>query len=71
MRDVASSLASLALHAARRPAEITPLLREAQELWAERAAIREFDGGIPRPLAEFEALNDTIDTFNARIRARR
>lgn len=26
--------------------------------WAERAAIREFDGRQPRPLAELEALAD-------------
>jgi hypothetical protein len=31
---------------------------EAQEFWAERAAIREYDGGLSREAAESAALQD-------------
>lgn len=33
------------------------------ELWHERSAIREFDGGLPRDLAEALALIDVIRLY--------
>lgn len=35
-------------------------LKTLYELWSERAAIREFDGGMDRKEAEFEALRDAL-----------
>lgn len=35
-------------------------LKTIYELWSERAAIREFDGGMLRGEAEFEALRDAM-----------
>jgi len=40
-----------------RPEDLPPDLRE---LWAERAAIMEHDGGLPRTQAEAGALADTL-----------
>lgn len=68
-RDVGSRLASLAISFARRRSELAPLLAEAWEVWHERAAIRQYLGDLPRPQAEWEAVNDTISVFNARARA--
>lgn len=37
-------------------AEVWPMLHT----WEERAAIREFDGGMPRPEAEMEAYQEVV-----------
>jgi hypothetical protein len=39
------------------------------QLWDERAAIREFDGGFSREVAEFYALKDVICLMQEQARA--
>lgn len=68
---IKSKLASLAIHFARRKSEVTTLMDEVRETWSERAAIRQYLAGIPLDVAEHEAVNDTIDMFNARVAAPR
>lgn len=65
--DVASHLASLGLHFSRRKDEVTKTLDEAREIWCERAAIREYCGGMTRWHAEQHALADTIEVMNERV----
>jgi hypothetical protein len=45
------------------PIEMTPaeLPGDWHVLWDERAAIREFDGGLPREQAEMLALQDVME----------
>jgi hypothetical protein len=39
-------------------------LADLEELWSERAAIREYDGGMPRAEAEHEAMRDVVRMAN-------
>ncbi len=50
--------------------ELTPdkLPPEWRELYEERSAIREYDGGAPRELAEHYALLDVIELMRAKPR---
>ncbi|MDZ4851490.1 MAG: hypothetical protein SGI77_19545 [Pirellulaceae bacterium] len=41
---------------------------ELKELFNERAAIREFEGGIPRDRAEAEALGDLVQRYGPSVR---
>lgn len=44
-------------------------IAEVGEVWGERAAIREYDGGLRhRRNAELHAVADTFETFNDRVR---
>ena len=45
------------------PAAIEKLSEEAQEIYKERAAIMEFDGGLSRNRAEKMAVKDTLKRF--------
>jgi TubC N-terminal docking domain len=40
---------------------------EWQELWGERAAIMEYDGGLPRERAEAEALKDVLERMRRAV----
>ena len=41
-----------------------------RELWLERAAIMEYDGGLPRAEAEVAALGDTLRAFQTYLQSR-
>lgn len=64
-KEIDSTLASVAIHFARSKAEVTRLMAEIREVWSERAAIREYLGGIRhRRNAELHAVGDAIEMFN-------
>lgn len=58
-RDIDSALASIGLSLATRKSEVLASMANVKETWAERAAIREYLGGMPRERAEREAVIDT------------
>lgn len=64
--DVRSELASIAMHLARRKSEVGKLIERVQEEWAERAAIREYLGALPRWCAEREAVQDAGEMLGVR-----
>lgn len=64
--EIDSELASIALARAERPSNVAPLIAEAKEVWSERAAIREYVGGLPRWKAERYAVQDTGETMGLR-----
>lgn len=66
MDGIASELASLAIGRARSKAEVGTLLATVKEVWSERAAIREYLGGVPRWRAEREAVADTYESMGVR-----
>lgn len=67
-----SALASLAIAQARSRTDVSRQLREIREVWSERAAIREYLGGLRhRRNAELHAVADTFEIFNARVKAKR
>lgn len=67
-----SALASLAIAQARSRADVSRQLAEIREVWTERAAIREYLGGLRhRRNAELHAVADTFEIFNARVPPRR
>lgn len=39
----------------------TAFNQDMREAWEERSGVREFDGGLPRPVAEFMALVDVAN----------
>lgn len=56
--SVASHLASIAIHLATSKTDVGVQLARVREEWSERAAIREYLGGIPRWQAERAAVDD-------------
>lgn len=58
---IQSTLASMGLVLAKRKSEVTASMANVKETWAERAAIREYLGGMPRERAELEAVRDTAE----------
>lgn len=65
---VQSMLASFSIWLARAKSEVSSRMPEIREVWGERAAIREFCGGMPRAQAEAEAVRDTAEVLGIRIR---
>lgn len=64
-----TELAQLAMHFARSKQDVARKLAEVREVWSERAAIREYLGGLRhRRNAEVFAVADTIEMFNERVR---
>lgn len=65
--DPRSALASAAVNYARSRREVATLLDELTGHWNERAAIREYLGGLTRDQAEHIAVGDTIAHYNAKF----
>ena len=65
--DVQSELASIALHLARSKATVAPWMERVRETWIERAAIREYLGGMPRAQAEMHAIHDTCEALGIEV----
>lgn len=67
LASIDRTLAMRALHFARSKADAPKLLASIRELWSERAAIREYLGGLRhRRNAELHAVADAIEMFNQR-----
>lgn len=62
--EIQSRLYQLALHYADRVSTVIPWQKLVTDEFAERAAIREHVGGIPREKAEWAALQDLVEYFN-------
>lgn len=61
---VEQALANFARHRARSRAALPRVLADVREAWSERAAIREYLGGMRhRRNAELHAVGDTFDMF--------
>ncbi len=65
--DPRSALASAAVNYARSRRDVGTLLVELGDHWSERAAIREYLGGLTRQQAEHVAVGDTIRYYNAKF----
>lgn len=65
---IASQLAQLGLLIATRVDNVCSNLDLVKEVWNERAAIREYVGGLPRYKAELYALEDTCVELGIKYR---
>lgn len=65
-KDVQSELARIGIVLADRKSNVIANLELVKETWSERAAIREYLGGIPRETAERLALRDTCEVLGVR-----
>lgn len=64
--EIDSELASIALARAERRADVPALIAATKEAWSERAAIREYLGGMPRWEAERAAVQDAGEVMGLR-----
>ncbi len=66
--DIQSSLASLGLHLATRVSNVIEYQELLKETHSERAAIREYLGGMSRREAELYALTDTAEILGIKTK---
>jgi hypothetical protein len=65
---VQSELASIGMHIATAPDNVQASLDLVTETWNERAAIRQYLGGMPRAQAELLALKDTCEVLGVKTK---